>query len=225
MTGTDRTTSGPPAGARRTGRAWTLAHPAGRLRAWLHYQFKDHAVLRHLWTNAAEVAPGVWRSNHPTRRRLARMQATLGLRAVLNLRGEAPDPRLLFEREACEALGLDLVSVALSARRPPRRADLADLLDAFGRIERPFVIHCKSGADRTGFAAAAWLLAQGAPMAAARRQLSPRFLHFAGTRAGILDRVLDLYAASPHAGRDGGFAAWVREGYEPADLAPSGRMP
>lgn len=222
MAGTDQSTARPPARAPRAARAWRLDRPAARLRAWLHYQVRDHGALRHLWANAAEVAPGVWRSNHPTFRRLARMRDQLGLRTVLNLRGDGPDPRFLFEREACEALGLRLRSVALSARRPPRREELLALLDAFGEVERPVLLHCKSGADRTGFAAAAWLLVAGDDPAVARRQLSWRFLHRPWSRAGVLGRVLDLYARSPYAGQEGGFAAWAREAYDPAQLSALG---
>ena len=57
-------------------------------------------------------------------------------------------------------------------------------------------MHCKSGADRAGFASAVYLMViLGEPVEAARRMLVPRYLHFRWSRTGVLDRVLDSYTA------------------------------
>lgn len=194
--------------------AWSLTDPASRRRAGLHYHLADHAILRRRWTNAAELAPGVWRSNHPTHARLAALQAR-GVRTILNLRGPGESPPFLFERESCEALGLTLVSVRLAARKAPRRDELLKLFDAFREVERPMVMHCKSGADRAGFASALYLLAEGAPLEVARRQLSWRFLHIRHSATGILDHVLDLYGARLARGPIG-IEDWVRDDYDQA---------
>ena len=177
-----------------TGRS--IATPADRRRAWWHFQLMDHAFLRGIWTNLDQVAPGVWRANQPSPRKLARYSADLGLRAVLNLRGDTGSSHYLFEREACRALGLELVDVKISARSLPRRDRLLDLLDAFESIPRPFLMHCKSGSDRAGLAAALYLLhIERRPVAEARAQLHWRYLHAHWTRTGILDQFLECYAA------------------------------
>ena len=164
-----------------------------RLSEWMSYLFKDHGILRYPWTNFARVAPGVYRSNHPPHGRLARYKA-MGIRAVLNLRGTPDAACYRFEAASCAELGLDLVSVRLYARAPNGRAALIDLLDAFKTIKRPFVMHCKSGADRAGLAAALYLMAEeGADVATARRQLSLRFLHIRQSKTGVLDHILDLF--------------------------------
>ena len=198
---------------------WDLTDPGRRWRAALHYHLVDHAILRHHWTNMDEVAPGVWRSNQPTHARFKALKAT-GIRTVINLRGAGEASFHLFERESCAALGLRLVSVALRSRRAPERDEVLKLLEAFRTIEKPFLIHCKSGADRSGFAAALYRLTQGATVAEARRHLSWRYLHMKRSRAGVLGHVLDLYEARLRQGPIG-IEAWFETEYD-ADAAQAG---
>ncbi|HBS32815.1 MAG TPA: protein tyrosine phosphatase, partial [Parvularcula sp.] len=40
--------------------------PQGRRRALRDFAFGDHAVLRALYDNSHEIAPGVWRSYQPS---------------------------------------------------------------------------------------------------------------------------------------------------------------
>ena len=189
---------------------------AGGWRAWWHYQLVDHGFLRYGWTNFDQVAPGVFRSNHPHEARL-RAYRDRGVRAVLNLRGEGDAPSYRMEKAACAALGLELISVKFAARGAPNRDRLLDLFAAFDRIQRPFLMHCKSGADRAGLASVLYLLDQGTPLEEARRHLSPRYLHLKWTKTGIQDAFLDVYAdrlrRGPIAIRD-----WVRDEYDPEDV-------
>ena len=56
---------------------------------WWDSMVMDHAVLRLGWSNFAAVIPGkLYRSNHPTPGRLARLHARFGLRTLVNLRGK-----------------------------------------------------------------------------------------------------------------------------------------
>ena len=205
---------------RREAGGWDLRDPASRRRAMLHYHLVDHAILRHRWTNMDEVAPGVWRSNQPTHQRFVELKAR-GIRTILNLRGTGEESFHLFERESCEALGLRLVSVALKGRKAPERGQVLRLFEAFRAAEKPFLIHCKSGADRSGFASALYLIAhEGAAVAQARRHLSFRYLHMARGRAGVLGHILDLYEARLERGPIG-IEAWFASEYD-ADAAQAG---
>jgi protein tyrosine/serine phosphatase len=191
-----------------------ISTPAARRGAWWHYQFLDHGILRHLWTNLDEVAPGVYRSNQPAPGRL-RLMAARGIRTVLNLRGATPHSPYLFERETCDALGMTLVDLRLNARRAPPRAALLELIDLLETLETPLLIHCKSGADRAGLASAIYLLIRdGSEIAGARRMLSWRYLHLRSTATGVLDQVIEDYAAR-RAGGDIGFRDWVAQDYDP----------
>jgi protein tyrosine phosphatase (PTP) superfamily phosphohydrolase (DUF442 family) len=197
-------------------KTWDLSDPATRRRAAWKVELEDHAFLRRLWSNRAEVAPGVWRANHPNHAQLARYRDQ-GIRTILNLRGTAKHPRYLFEKESCDALGLALVSVGLRARKAPERHEVMALFDAFRSVEKPVLMHCKSGADRAGFAAALYLLTQGATVAQARQHLHWRYLHFRHGETGILDHILDLYEQA-HAQTGIGIEDWFRDHYDPAAI-------
>ena len=194
-----------------------IIDPKERKRSYWHVRWLDHGILRTFWHNFEEVADGVYRSNHPDHKRFA-AYAAMGIKTILNLRGEAKQPHYLFEAESCNALGLNLVTIKLGARKAPTVAQLVAVMAAFETMERPFLIHCKSGADRTGLVAALYLISQqGCSVAQARRQLSFRFLHIRRTATGILDYFFDVYAdrnaQSPIA-----IADWIKTEYDPVAL-------
>lgn len=177
----------------------------------------DQAVIRRFWTNTAEIAPGVFRSNQPDIARLQRLQAQ-GLRTVLYLRGNALGAPFRAEQAACAALGLSLHMCHLSARRLPDAAQVLRLIGLFRIIETPFLMHCRAGADRTGLASAIYLLAiEKTDVATAAQMLSGRFGHWRWSSTGILDHMLRHYAAAQ---KDSGigFADWIAEGYDPAAI-------
>lgn len=181
--------------------------------------FWDHGILRSVWRNFSAVAPGVYRANQPSPETMVRYMRR-GIRSVVNLRGSFDAPPYHLERDAAQRLGITQVDVnGLTARAAPPRGALLDALAALRAAEKPVLMHCKSGADRTSLVAAIYLLAEcGAPLAEARRQFSPRFIHFRWTRTGVLDHILDQYEA---AGATPGFEAWLREEYDAAAVQAS----
>jgi len=190
-----------------------LSTPENRRRAHIYNLWFDHAILRTVWTNHFPVAPGVWRSNQPTHARLVQLKA-MGVRSILNLRGAAGAAHYLTEAESCRRLGLTLVDRTLQARDAAPRANIEALIAAFREIERPFVMHCKSGADRAGFAAAIYLMViAGRPVAEARRMLGVKYIHFRWTRTGVLDFILDRYEAR-HEETGIGFEDWIATEYD-----------
>ncbi len=198
--------------------ATDIETPRGRRRAWIYFLFIDHAVLRIPWTNLHRVADGVWRSNHPSPGRLRRYRR-MGIRSVLNLRGSFPSAPYLFEREACAAEGLTLVDIPLQARALSPPETLLQLLDIFETIERPFVMHCKSGADRAGLASALYLMhMENAPVEQARKQLGKRYIHFESFQTGILDHLLHAYERDT-ANEPMPIRQWIETRYDPAGLS------
>ena len=184
------------------------------------YLWGDHAILRHRWHNFDEIAPGVFRSNQPTYERL-KIYADQGIRTILSLRGEPKALHHRVEIAACEALGIELRHTTLNARKPATRDNLAALFHHFDTLPRPFLMHCKSGADRAGLASALYLLDQeGASLDAARAMLSFRYLHLRRTATGVLDHMLDLYAERL---KDGPIPVrqWIATEYNPDALAQS----
>jgi protein tyrosine phosphatase (PTP) superfamily phosphohydrolase (DUF442 family) len=197
-----------------------LSTPENRRRAHIYNLWFDHAILRKVWTNFFEVAPGVYRSNQPTHDRFVKLKE-MGIKSILNLRGAAGAAHYLVEEESCRDLGLTLVNCNLSARIAAPREDMLAVLDAFKTIEKPFVMHCKSGADRAGLASAMYLIEEtGASVAEARKMLGVKYAHLKWSKTGVLDRILDLYEArnaqSPIALRD-----WIATEYD-ADAIQKG---
>ena len=188
--------------------------PGNERRARIYNRYFDHAILRGIWTNEREIAPGVFRSNHPTHERFAQMPAR-GIHTVLNLRGASISAHYMTEKASCEALGLTLVNATLHARAAASRAEIQHLIAVFRKIEKPFVMHCKSGADRAGFASAIYLLViEGRPVSEARKMLSWRFFHIRNSKVGILDYILDCYEARSRIAPIS-FEEWIATEYDP----------
>lgn len=211
--------------AKRASRIWaepssacvTALSPAGRRAAWAQAMLRDHGMLRVFWKNRAEVAPGVWRSNQPGPVDIAQLSAA-GFRTVLNLRGASGNGAYLYERAACRGQGVALVDLPFQARAVPSRERLLELVDTLLALQPPLIMHCKSGADRTGFAAALWrILHHGDPVSEAARALSLRHGHNPRGRAGVLGQVLRDYAQDGEA-EGMAFRVWLLTRYEPATL-------
>lgn len=181
----------------RLDRAWgyDFSTRRGRRRSLWHFLWIDHGILRTFWTNLHEIAPGAWRANQPSPRRIAKYQA-MGIGTIINLRGAKKRSHFRFEKRSCRKLGIRLISFSMKARSLSKQKELLALLTAFEKIEGPFLIHCKSGADRAGLASALYLMhIRGAPASEAKQQLAFKYLHLKSTKTGILDHMLDAYEA------------------------------
>ena len=101
--------------------------------------------------NFAEVVQGrLYRSAQPDDR-LDKWIEEHNIRSVLNLRGGKPaydwyNQELKTIRET----GADYYEIPMSAQLRPQKRELLQLMDLLGRARYPMLIHCKSGADRTG---------------------------------------------------------------------------
>lgn len=194
-----------------------LVSPRDRRKAWIDSLFVDHAIFRLPWTNLAPVVPGkVWRCNHPTPARLARLKRRLGLRTLVNLRGHRRCGSDALSRNAAEKLGLAHVDMAFESRGAPHRDRILRFFSLYRQIETPMLMHCKSGADRAGLASGLVLMFEGGRAEDALRQLHWRFGHFNRSRTGILDAFFLRYQTDAE-GRMG-FLDWVENEYDESRL-------
>ncbi|NRB00474.1 MAG: tyrosine-protein phosphatase [Rhodobacteraceae bacterium] len=199
--------------------AWgrDISTPSKRALAVLHSNLVDHAFVRVLWTNTREIAPGVWRSNQPSPRRLRKL-AGQGLRTVISLRGHSDHSYMLFEREVCEELGLNFHVAPLGAGQLYPAEMVLDLLKLFDTVERPMLFHCKSGADRTSLAAALYLLhAENAPTELALAEFKLSHLHFKNGPKGVLQVMIKAYGEA-RAATGISLRNWLETEYDPAAL-------
>ena len=188
-----------------------------RLKYEAHVFFIDHGMFRALYWNKAQIAPSVYRSNYPTSARIKRLKRQ-GVNTILSLRGQFDNAFNALERDACERHDVTLTFVPLGAREAPKARRILDLLKTFQEIDRPFLMHCKSGADRASLASAIYLIAmEGKSVAEARQMFSVRFIHFKWTKTGILDMFLDMYEERLEQGPVA-FKDWVAHEYDPEAL-------
>jgi hypothetical protein len=171
--------------------------------------------------NLHTVLPGaVYRCSQPSAAGLERLVRRYGIRTVVNMRGycDPIPPWYSDEARVTARLGVSLEDLGFSAGRLPSAVTLRHLLDVLDRSERPILIHCHKGADRTGLASTlAVLLYTDASLPEARRHLEPRMGHLPIGRTIHMDRFFDLYAewlaaegvdhAPDHLRR------WIRHGY------------
>ena len=190
-----------------------IVDPGERRKSRAFVRWIDHEILRVRWHNFSKIAPGVYRSNHPTHQRF-QTYSEMGIETIVNLRGENHFAFHKFEVESCNQLGLKLVNIPLSARRAAPRHLMLELIDNLHNIKTPFLIHCKSGADRTGLAAAIYLMeCCSVPVNQAKKELSLKFYHLNFTQTGILDFILWKY--QNHNSKENiEFRTWVELEYD-----------
>ncbi|WP_195180298.1 tyrosine-protein phosphatase [Mesorhizobium sp. INR15] len=159
------------------------------------------AAFVQLTHNVHVVEPGaLYRSAQLSPTMLDEMIQAHHIRTVINLRGAAPG-EAWYDQEAAAVhdAGVTLVSLPMSANREPDGALLADLIQTLRTAPRPILVHCKSGSDRTGLAAALFeLLNEGKTAAEADNQLSFRYGHFPWltSRTGAMDRTFQRVVES-----------------------------
>jgi protein tyrosine/serine phosphatase len=195
-----------------------LATPAGRRRARSELIWGDHGFLRLRFRNLHKISNEMYRANQPSPEHIARYANELGLKTILNLRGESPKGYYLLEKEACARNGIRLVDFQVFSREIPTRERVLEAKSLFDSIAYPALMHCKSGADRAGIMAVLYQhFRRGQPIEDALEMLSRKYLHIRQGKTGILDFFFEAYLAE---GAPGGmtFLQWVEADYDRAAM-------
>lgn len=142
------------------------------------------------------TVPGeLYRSAQPTARQIASYAKLYGIKTIVNLRGEnigAP----WYDAEVAEAkqLGIRHLDFRMSARQQLSQTQAKDLVALMRKAEKPILIHCLGGADRSGLVAALYVaaIARGSENVA-ESQISIRFGHFSvsANPAYAMDRAFE----------------------------------
>jgi protein tyrosine phosphatase (PTP) superfamily phosphohydrolase (DUF442 family) len=186
--------------------------------------------------NLGVVDPGlVIRSAQPATQ-LTAWAHRYGLKSIVNLRGGGPDDWwYALEIKSSRESGVTYYDLPLSATRRPTRRELLQLIDLLNRCSYPLLIHCKSGADRTGLASALYrMVRRGEHPENAMESFSIEFGHipFFGTEHlhEPLEEYADWLKCNQITHAPDRFRAWVRNEYrandpsnDPPPVAPGPR--
>jgi len=197
--------------------ALNLNNRADRKRANREALWGDHGFLR-LWLhNHHHIGGGMHRAVQPNAKRVGKL-AEMGIKTIINLRGESPKGFYWLEREACEKHGIRLIDFRMYSRDVHSVTRLKGARDLFGRIEYPALMHCKSGADRAGMMAVLYRhFVMGDTIAEAVHQLDLKYGHIKQGKTGMLDFFFEDYLAyNEHTPID--FMDWVEGVYDAADV-------
>ncbi|OIQ17819.1 MAG: hypothetical protein BM556_10345 [Bacteriovorax sp. MedPE-SWde] len=120
------------------------------------------SVSANLFPNKRTVQKNnLYRSAQLSAKQIKRAIKKWKIKTVINLRGESPN-KDWWRKEvvAVRESGAKYHNIGMSAQRLPHRKDLIKLIELYETAERPILIHCAGGADRTGEASAMWKLDQ-----------------------------------------------------------------
>ncbi len=195
-----------------------LNNPRDRKQARRDLVWGDHGFLRTRFPNRHDLGGGMYRENQPSPERIA-VLADEGIKTILNLRGPSPKGFYLLECEACETHNIELIDFRVYSRDVHTVEKIRGARDLFERIEYPAVMHCKSGADRTGFMGVLYRhFHMGDTIAQAlASELTLKKLHVKQGKTGMLDFFFDDYLKYAE-GNDITFMEWVETVYDPVDV-------
>ena len=175
---------------------------------------------RLLTHNLDVVEPGrLYRSAQLDAEDLEKTIRQFGIRTLVNLRG--PNPKQTWyweERDVCRKLGVRHLDVLWSARALPKPERVSALLAAYREGPYPMLIHCRAGADRTGLAAALYLIDQKQHSVSPAQDTSLNLAHghLALYPTWAMDEFLVRFKKSGKS-----LSAWVQEDYPSIYLSES----
>lgn len=151
-------------------------------------------------TNLHEVEKGAfYRSAQLNKKEFKEVIETYDIKTIINLRDISDDKEWFNdERAVADEHGVTHISIGMSARRIPHRYEVKALLEAYQELEKPILVHCRNGADRSGIADALYRMeVLGQDAEEAREALSWKHLHFPFMRPQP-SYFLDLYQSRQH---------------------------
>ncbi len=136
--------------------------------------------LQLYWGNQHTTIPGeLYRSAQPTPKDIAHYKKHYGIQSIINLRGANPGADWYdAEAKAAKEQGVPLIDFRMKAAHELTADEAKALIALMRDAPKPLLIHCRSGADRTGLAAALYVAAiSKGGEEAAEYQLSIRYGH------------------------------------------------
>jgi protein tyrosine/serine phosphatase len=142
------------------------------------------------------IAGELYRSAQPSGTMLSQLITEYGIKTVINLRGENLAKDWYQDEVAVtQRLGVAHVDFRMSNKIVLSEDRAREIIDIMAKAEKPILIHCKAGADRTGLVSALYMAAIAkADEGATDGQLSVYYGHVAlpFTKTWAMDETLKL---------------------------------
>lgn len=130
--------------------------------------------------NFHTVEPGkFYRCKQVSPQKLQDYIKRFGIKTIINLRGTNENQKW-WQAEKALATRYNVlhIDINLSADKYPTLKELTKLIETFKIAPQPILVHCRAGADRTGLAAALWVIEKmNGNKHLALKQLSTSFGH------------------------------------------------
>lgn len=137
---------------------------------WLRLTGNFHEVINGQFYRAAQLSGS----------ELESYVKKYNIKTVLNLRGQQPDSKWYRdERQVVSAGGAQLIDYSMSATSELTKDQALELVAIMKSATKPILVHCKTGADRTGLVSVIYAFrVAGMDEETAEEQLAPRYGHF-----------------------------------------------
>lgn len=135
--------------------------------------------VNQLMGNEHEVIAGeLYRSAQPGTEEIDSLVQRHGIKTIINLRNEKRGAWYTEEKAAAERNGVTLVDYPISSAEVLPVAESKELAEIMRNAQKPILIHCEHGANRTGLASAIYVgaVAKGSEIFS-ELQLSPYYGH------------------------------------------------
>ena len=162
------------------------------LGSYIHFYYHDHGWIRAFYDNFSRVDEKLYRSGQPSFYTLKKAKR-LGVSQIISFRNPGRVSYQLFEEKWTKELGLDFYSFGLSASQISNPDIYLQIIDLIDKNPKKTLIHCKSGADRSGLVSALYILSKpNRNFISAERMLHWKFGHFGLGKKSINRKFLNL---------------------------------
>jgi protein tyrosine phosphatase (PTP) superfamily phosphohydrolase (DUF442 family) len=151
-------------------------------------------LSEYVYFNFHVIVPGqAYRCAQPSPAFLRRVVRQDHIKSIIKLNRTAESSWSAEEQALAKKLGVTMIYIPIGVSQLPTRPEMIQIIRALDRAPRPVLIHCKTGADRTGLAAVLIALKNGESFEHAKAgQLRLAYLHV-GQWGEDVDDVLTQY--------------------------------
>lgn len=196
-----------------------------KLRSAINLFIIDHGWIRAIINNNFySIIEGVYRSGQPSPKLLEQYIKKYEIKNIINLRYSDTSGQdiYLMQKNICNKYNTNMICIPVSARRLPEKNKLKLILETIKKIQKPFLVHCKTGADRTGFFMALYTFYTTNDIELAQKQLSLKYLHIRYSSTGILDYFFNLIKNLELNNTD--LEDWIDKKYDPQSITSNYKL-